>query len=425
MGFKSSIIDWLGLNGLDEVVTYLNRMINGNAEYTKYADDERKLKVILSNPALLKVFSLQCDLFSLGKVYVYKDGKSLDTDPFLDMLKKPNPFQSQQQVLWDYMFWNMIGNSYVYVESKVAEEGNKMYVLQNNKINFTPAFDEYKDMIVLTSDTEEEISNLTLNYFQTKGKTMPIRWGNVIHIPDLTNGTGDWFKGNSRIDALYKVVTNSEAALDAKNINVRYSGKFMVAGQADPENVTHEMMSETEKKDIETKMNGRKSVHAVKSMIDIKRFVENIANLQLDQSYWADYFIIGAMYNIPQDVLEWYLKGSTFENQEKSRGAHVSYCLQAKGDILFQSLTSYLGYNKKGLEIIIDWEHLPFMQVFAKERAETESIKVNTLNSLMDAGVKIEEINKFLDTEFTDLDYASQRIQRTQKNRESNTNTQN
>lgn len=422
MSIKSTLIGWLGLAGLDEVVTYINRVLNGNAEYSNYSSDAAKLKVIFSNPALMKVFSLQCDLFSLGKVYVYKDGKEIDSDAFLDMIKKPNPFQRQSQLLWDYMFWNMIGNTYCYVESRIPGEDNMMYILQNDKITFTPVMDSYKDAIVLSSSMTDEINDLTLIYSQTGRKDMPIKWDNIIHVPDLTNGTGDWFQGRSRLDALYKVISNSEASLDAKNINIRYSGKFMVAGQADPENTTHEMMGEEEKKDIESKMNGRKSVHAVKSMIDIKRFVDNIANLKLDESFLADYFLIGAMYGIPKDVLEAY-NSSTYENQEKARGAHVSYCLQPKGNVFFEGLTEYFGYTQENKEIIIDWEHLPFMQAFAKERAETERIRTETLNNLMDAGVPIEEINEYLDTNFKKLDYERQRVQTRQNNRESNTNT--
>jgi hypothetical protein len=47
------------------------------------------------------------------------------------------------------------------------------------------------------------------------------------------------------------------------------------------------------------------------------------------------------------------------------------------------------------------------MQVFAKERSETLKIQTESLLNLMKAGVKLEEINETLDTNFTELDYAS------------------
>lgn len=421
MGLRRTIRDYLGLGGLDEFVIHVNRVMNGEASHKHYGSVESKLKVIFSSPALLKVFSIQCDLFSLGKIYVYKNGKEIDNDPFLDMIKKPNPFQRQSQFLWDCMFWNMLGNLYIYVDSKIVSNDNRIYALENQKITFPTEFEKYRDMLVLSKGTVDDINKLKVYYNQNGRNNIELEWRNIIHLPDLTNGNGNWFEGNSRIDALYKVISNSEAALDAKNINVNYSGKFMVAGQADPSNTQHEMMAEDEKQDIERKMNGNKSVHAVKSMIDIKRFVENIGNLKLDESYWADYFIIGSMFNIPKDVLEWYLTGGTFENQEKARGAHISYGLQPKGNILCESFAEYFNYTDR--QIVIDWEHLPFMQTFAKERAETEYIKTQSLLNLMKAGVKKEQINELLDLDLTELNYETAVIQSNQGQRENNTNT--
>lgn len=416
-------MSWLknlfGLGWIDDLVTYVNRQLDGKAKYNDYSDDVKKLEAIFSNPALLKVFALQCDLFSLGKVYVYKEGKEIDNDPFLEMIKKPNPFQKESQFLWDMMFWNMVGNTYAYCDSKIVSSDNLLYILENNKMDFPTEMRTYQDKIVLSKGTQKKINDFQIDYKYCDGSASKFQWGKIIHTPDLTNGTGNWFRGASRIDALFKIVSNSEAAMDALNVNIRYSGKFMVAGQADPNNVTQLPMGETEKQDIEQKMNGRKTVHAVKSMIDIKRFVDDLASLKLDEIQLAQYFLIGSMYGIPKDVLEAFNSG-TYENQEKARGAFVSYCLAPKGKLFFEGFASFFGYDEQGKEIVIDWEHLPFMQVFAKERAETEKIKSETLLNYMRAGVNKEEINEVMDTKFTELNYEP--IQRTAKSNNSQTN---
>jgi hypothetical protein len=412
---KQGLINYLGLDNLDSLVMFVNKELNGTTNYNDYTTDYLKLKLIFSNQALLKVFALQCDLFSIGKVYVYKDDVELPDDEYLKMIKNPNPFQMQSQFLWDVMFWNMLGNTYNYCESRIVSEDNKLYILENNKIQFPQEMDSYRDKIVLSKSELNKINNFQINYLYADGSNTQLKWGNIVHMPDLSNGTGNWFKGSSRIDALIKVISNSEAALDATNINVRYSGKFMVAGQQDPNNVTQMPMSEVEKQDIESKMNGSKNVHAVKSMIDVKRFVTDIGKLKLSETYLDQYFLIGSMYNIPKDVLEAYNSG-TYENQEKARGAFVSYCLQPKGDMFLEGHTNFFGYNKEGKKIIMDWEHLPFMQVFAKERAETDKTKSETLLNLMKAGVSIDEINQCMDTNFTKLDYGSAKIGNSQAN---------
>lgn len=65
--------------------------------------------MVLSNPAVLKVFCLQADLFSMGKVTVEKNDIEIEDDPFVALVSKPNPFtKTQSQFLRDFMFWNML-----------------------------------------------------------------------------------------------------------------------------------------------------------------------------------------------------------------------------------------------------------------------------------------------------------------------------
>lgn len=399
--------DYLGyhdLNGIDY------NLFDIHPDFMECTSDLHKLKLIFSNPAVLRVFRLQCDLFSLGKVYVYEKGKAVEKDPFLDFIKTPNPFQNRQQLLWTYMFYKMLGGAYGYTSSKVLSDTTKMYWLDPSKITFPIEFDRYKDRIVLSKEMEKSINNMDIKYTYSAGDAASFKWGDISFIPDLSNGTGSWFKSASVIDSLVEVVSNSKAAIGSKNINIRYAGKFMVAGKSDPLNVTQLPLGETEKNDIETKLNGHKSVHAVKSMIDIQRFVQNADILsKLDESYHNDFYKVGASYNIPRDVLEASLNGSTYENQAESRGAHVSYTLSPAGESLTDSWNKRFNYVGTR-EIVLSWDHLPFMQVFEKKRSELQKTKSETLLLLMKAGVTLEEINKMLDLELTVVDYeAAQR----------------
>lgn len=404
---QKNIADWVGLDKFVNPIhfeRYSSQFIDPYADYNDFSDDITKLKEIFSSPAALKVFQLCCNMMSMAKVYVYKDEKEQPNDPLLDRLKKPNPMQTRSQWLWDFMFWKMIGNAYGYIDSKVATNvDNKMYWLDSSKMELPQEMLNKRDFIFLSKAAVDGIKNQNVKYIYKSGETTSFKWGRIIHITDLSNGTGNWFRGKSKVDALYKIICNSNHAIDSKNINVRYAGKFMVAGKADPNNVSQLPMGEGEQQDIETKMNGRKSVHAVKSMIDIKRFVEQAAIIgELDESYLSDYFKIGSLYDIPKDVLEAF-NSSTFENQEKARGAFISYCLSPSAENLATELENYFEYTDR--EIVFDWEHLPFMQVFAKERAETGFKVTQSLLNLVRVGVPIEEINRILDLKLTKLDY--------------------
>lgn len=376
------------------------RFWSTSPQFNDYTKDSEKINAVFSNPAMLKVISLQCDLFSLAEVYVYKDGKRIDDDPAIDRLNSPNPLQSRRQFLWDYMLWTMIGNANLYIDSKdAASERNRLYFLENNKIEWPISLEKAKDKLVFSKSAEEELMNTQITYRYADGTTFKFPLRKVKVITDLSNGLGNWFKGFSRIDALHKVISNSEASLDAKNINTRYSGKFMVAGKSDIDDITKTGLSTIEKTDIETKIDGDKKVHAVKTLIDIKRFVEDIGKLKLDEGYIASYFIIGNLYNIPRDVLEAYAS-STYENQGKATAKHVSYTLDPKGQDLASSLGKHWGYDKEGKTIVFSWDHLPFNQIFEKERAITDQIKAQTFISLRKSGVSLDDANIFLDTNF-------------------------
>lgn len=374
--------------------------------FNDYGNDMAKLKAIFSNPALLKVFCLQCDLFSLGKIYVYKDGEDISepNDPALMLLKNPNPMQTGKQILWDYMFWNMIGTANVYLDSELVDKSNnKIYLLENQKMEYPIWMQQNSDKLIFSKGKQDEMMDQKITYRYNDGSTIQIPLRKIMVFTDLTNGVGNWFKSFSRIDALHKIISNSEVMLDSENINGRFSGKFMVAGTADPNDVTKLPLGDDEKTDIERKMQDHREVHAVKSMVDIKRFVENMGQLKLNEKYLAAYFLIGNMYGIPRDVLEAY-NSSTFENQEKARGAHVSYTLEPKAEELMQALSKRFGYLEEGKELVMSWDHLPFMQVFEKERAVTKEVNARTFVNLIRNGVPLDEANQYLDTNFTKAD---------------------
>lgn len=371
-------------------------------QFNDYTEESIKLLTVFSNPALLKIFSLQCDLFSLGQPYVLGPNDTLKPkDPAMQRILNPNPMQSMQDWLWSYMFHKMMGNAYLFMTSKdPARENAPMYFLENHKIEWPMEIDRMKDKLILSQAKLQRMQSIPMIYRYEDGTKMDFKLGDLVIIPDLTNGTGNWFKGFSRIDALRKPISNSEEALDSKNTNLRYSRKFLVAGKQDPSDVTKKPMGDDEKKTIEERIDSdKKYVHAMKSMVDIKRFVDDLKVLELDKAYLADYFIIGAAYNIPRDVLEAY-QSSTYENQEKARAGHVTYTLEPAGTALGAALAKAWNYTPYDWEIGFSWDHLPFAQVFRKDQMNTKQTEVNIMLRLLQAGMTIDDVNVYLDTDF-------------------------
>lgn len=379
-------------------------IVHASTSFSTFSRDQEKLAMVLSNPAVLKVFALQCDLFSMGKVCVKdKKGAEIEGDPFNTLIQSPNPFtKTESQFLWDFMFWSMLGTSYTYVDSAVVDKkGNKCYFLNPAKIEWPPEFERKKDKMVFSDAEVEAIRKSEIIYRYEDGTTYKFPFDRLVINFDLTNSVGNFFKSPSKLDALYKIISNSEHVLDSENINIRYTSKFMVAADKSAGTGTQRPgMSTDEQEDIVKKMDDpSRSVYPLNAKAQIQRFVEDLAKLQLPQEYLHQYFLIGNMYNIPRDVLEAY-NSATWENQEKARAAHVNYCLEPKGEQFMDAFEVHFGYRQQGKNITISWDHLPFVQVFAKERAETQGKTIENLSSLLQLGVSIDQANKFLGTEF-------------------------
>lgn len=381
------------------------QILHGATQFNQFGRESEKLAIVLSNPASLKVFALQCDLFSLGKVCVKNDkGEDIEDDPFIDFIENPNPLTgTQAQFLWDFMFYLMLGTDYCYVDSRVLNPSGKrnvMYHLIPGQIEWPREFDTIRDHLIFSEDKLKKLRKQTITYRYANGESFEFPFDRLVTSYDLTNGIGNFFKGPSRLDALIKIISNSEHTLDAENINIRYSGKFLVGGKFDPMK-SQIGLGDDEKKDIREKMDSPNiTAYPTRGDVQIRRFVENMAALQLDGVYESQYFRIGGMYNIPRDVLEAYNKSSTYENQEKARAAHVNYCLEPKGEQFMDSFEVHFGYKQQKKNITISWKHLPFMQIFAKEEAETKKATIEVLTSLLNMGVPLEQANLYAGTEF-------------------------
>ena len=329
---------------------------------------------------MLKVAILLADIFSLGKITA--------PESLQKRLQNPNPFQTQTQFLWDFMFWQVLGNSYCITNGKSLETEQNIYWLNVAKMTFPRETKEKLDKFYLSKKSYNELLESEIEYKFDDGTTKNYKLKDIIHITDTTNGL-NWFEGYSRLDALYKVITNSNIGLEAKRDNLDFSRKFIVNGKNAVDDVTELPLTDREKTDIETKLSGTQKIHGVKSPIEIKRFTDNIKALALDESYMNDLHIIGNMYNIPKDVIEAIGKG-TWDNQRIARAVLTEMSLQSKGNTMIQAFAKHYGLDYNDELMFMSWSHLSFNQVYEKEKAETQQIKVNTLAKLVELGANVQ-----------------------------------
>lgn len=398
-------------NGLFNPIKWVERLTNGTffytlwegtASWTKHTSDQQKIKAILENPAALYIFLLLCELFSMGKYKMTLNDEEVEQDPLLQLLRNPNPLQTGTQFKYDYMLMRKLGTANMYIDSKIVSERNKLYFLHADCIEWPRRMTNHSMDLILSDSGYRDLKREVLTY-RTLSQTLKFPYEKLVQFFDISNGISGFFSSPSRVDALYKIISNSDNALKSKNINTSFTSKFLVSGTVGVTDTSKLPMGEKDKESVEAAMTGKRSIYTTKTQTAINRFIENASVLEhLDKAWMNDAFVIGKMLNIPKDVIEMLGDGATYENQEKARAMIISYCIQPDADDFCDGMLRYFNYGPQ-YKLTIDYSHLPFVQALERDRAEMFEKKANAFMRMVSAGADQQqaadilglELNKF------------------------------
>ena len=345
-----------------------------------YSDLE-KYEVAKTNPAVLFVFDFISKNYSQMKINEWQNDKIKEKNVIYSIQEKPNDWETWTDFLYNYAFNYCFGNVYLYKDKK------SIYILNQNGINLTSK--QEKDFSRLSFSSygnysQKNIKKGNFDYYDANGNKYILELSNLHIISDLSNSiSGSWFKANSKLDALFQIIENVDLTTKAKYINTEFTGKFIVAGQSDPANISELPLSNAEQKSIKESIRGKEQVIPVKSKVAIERFVSDLNNLGLDNSLIADIHVIGMMYGMSKDVIGIALEGSTYENKEKSFGAFVDYTLSPIAKQMTDLLESL--FEKEDLRA--SWEDMPFNQVFKAEKVANIKIELESLKIAQELGL--------------------------------------
>ena len=367
---------------------YIERDSSGNIFYSiidafkgkhrGFKNEQAKLDVVLNNPAILKVFCFLSDTYSQVKIDEYKDDKVKEKDFLYSYKKTPNDWQTWTDLFWEHRFWLAMGNAYLYVEKDV------WYYLRPNGLEFTSEQKKVFGQITFSSKKKRDLLEGTFKYRNDNNEVNVLSFKNLYVFTDMSGGvSGNWLKGNSRLDALYQIAINSQLALQSKGTNLKYTEKFLVSGQHDVKDTTSRPMGETEKDSIEVSLEQGRKVNATKSKVDMQQMVSNIKDLALDEAYESDLIKVANMYDIPKDVIDILAKGSTYENQEKSLGKFINYSQMPK----VQQMTDTYEVILEQEDLRGSFKHLPFNSVFEVEKINNRKVELESLKLAQELGL--------------------------------------
>lgn len=398
MGFNFNI----GYNS-NRLPNYIERDDRGNWFYSildafgskkkGFKSEKSKLDVILSNPAILKVFCFLADTYSQVKIDKYVNDKLVEKDFIYSVQKKPNDWQTWTDLYWEHRFWLASGTAYLYKFKDV------WYYLRPMGLNFTDAQIKAFSQISFSSKYKKDLLKGTFKYTNPNGVVDVLNFENLYVFTDMSGGvSGNWLKGNSRLDALYQIAINSDLALQSKGTNLKYTEKFLVSGQHDAKDTSSRPMAETEKDSIEISLEKGRKINATKSKVDMQQMVSNIKQLGLDESWESDLLKVGSLFNLSKDVIAIIAKGSTYDNYDKAILNFIGYFENPK----VQQMTDTYEVILEEQDLRGNFNHLPCYAIQQVEKINNRKTELESLKMAKDLGLdeklvktKLEQIYEY------------------------------
>jgi HK97 family phage portal protein len=378
--------------GKSQLPSYVERDASGSYWYqitdffngtkkNKFKSEKARINAVLLNPAALRVSTLLADITSQGKVESYVNDQLKDNNWLYTLSNRPNEWQTWTDFLYDYQFFRFLGNAYLYVS------GDVMYFLNPIGLNFTDSQIKSFQNLSLSkygANTQKNTKKGTFEYTQQNGVTLKLDFANLYVISDISNNiSGNWLVGNSKLDALYNVVLNSELSVTSKGKNLEYTQKFFATGQHNPSDIVSTPMSDNEKESIERAFNSNRQIHATKSKVDFNHLVSDMNKLKLNEAYTHDLLVIADMYGVPKELIGVLQNGSTYENQEKATGRLIDYTIRPACQQLTDTLE--IIFNQEDLRT--SFKHLPFNAVFEAEKITNQGAELNNLKTASELGL--------------------------------------
>jgi len=343
---------------------------DGFVNSTKYLD------LSLTNPVLMSIIALRCKIYSQMKItHLNSAGNPIENSEVLRLLKQPNYFQSQEDFLFQQMwFLSATGTNYTY-KVNALNTTKSIYNLLPSEIDLQ---NSQKVKSFITTKQELNAYGDRKIKYKLDGQIFEIALKNIIPTYDLANGLScnSLMNSPSRVSGISKTLENIEENLLSKNVNLKMSQKYLMASQGDGNEA---QIQQSDRNDITSKIS-RKSLLITNANIKAQHLVSDMKRLFLDEQFSNDALTCLLAFDMSKDILNYFSNGaSTYENKEKAMLDYIQNSIQSDANNTMNSFASSFGLIDKGESLKASFDHMPVMQSVMKTKIETLKLYQETL----------------------------------------------
>jgi phage portal protein BeeE len=361
----------------------VNYQINKGA---LYIDTSVPYDLYNTIPQLRTVVDKLASMFSNG-VFKIENIKTNQIEPLPEDLQKllenPNPLQPQNEFLKQYLTQLIVyGNQFIY-----KNKPSKLQKYPSSMLNVSPA--NIKPILTGKVFEQLDIKGIVKEYEYTEGLSYKrvfdvstVLWSKIA---DLDNPVA----GYSPLKAMKYPLSNTVAAYQYLNVISSEKGAIGVLSTSNKDAMGALPMTADEKAEIERiyrEENGiednQKKIHITTGSVTWAPMSYPTKDLLLMEQIDANFLIILNILGVNQNLFI----NSTYENLKNGLVQTHNDTVVPYADGFTQALTKFLEIEP-GKRLILDYSHLPYLQVDEKIEGEKLTNVINNVNSLLNTGI--------------------------------------
>ena len=294
------------------------------------------------------------------------------------LIRKPNPLQTSQEfMLHSSVYLDTFGNNMIYANSafKTVNLLNVSTLInlpsQAMTVNLTG---RWIDQTELSGIIEKYI--LKGNGDQVIGTYRP---DEILLLNDINiTSKAPNIIGVSKLMALKEAISNIQMSLEARNVLMRKRGALGIFSSDRKDATGSYPLLPLEKKEAQEEfdeyglMKNQSQYIITRFPLKFQRTAMTVQQLMLFEELSSDTLLVANSFGVPEILVKNYLKGDTYENQDKSERRLYSGAVIPETENYARGLNDLLKMEQYGIEYFPSFAHIAVMQDDEKEKSEVE-----------------------------------------------------
>lgn len=336
-------------------------------------------------PELRTVIDRRASMMSAGKpILIDQEGNVIDSHWVLDLIAKPNPTQSWEDVIFSISvndgLWS---NSFAYCPVRSFGVRNLIVPLPSDRMKINLSGRKLKQM-----EAGGLIDSFTFSYDADANEKLELKDVLYFTTPDGISIVNP----SSRIESLKFPLSNIKAQYHKRNVLLENIGAIGILSARSNDLGGAIPMTPEEKAEIRNDWYRRSKDELIITEADVnwQPMSYPTKDLLLFEELTADKMAIIDAYGLNAYLFS-QEKGATFSNVKDGIRMAYTDTIIPETEQLYASMSHQLGLDQEGLKLVPDFSHLPVLQDDENLKADSMNKRADVVNKVNAAGVILSE----------------------------------